>query len=153
MADSYALPDAPQESGSKRQKVEEALASIRGVIKASWRPLPAQTGDGTYIVPPRETGFFHDILTTRIQDVATLFEAKMAEVKGDPVDDKTYLMERIIQVDDPVTNKAPCPAKFHSTVQQQTPVHLGNGEEIIRNLYQYLVGRLTPSPTVVSYRP
>lgn len=117
MADQYLLPDAPQELVSGRQQFENALASISGVIKASLRPLPTQTGDGTYVVPPREKGVFHDILTTRMEDVKTLLEAKMAEVKGDPVDDKTYLMERIIQVGNSVSYEVPFPAKFHSIVQ------------------------------------
>lgn len=110
MADPFVLPNAPQEHVSDRQKFEEALHSISGVIKVSLRPLPTQTGDGSYIEPPSESGVFHDILRTRIEDVRTLHEAKMTELHGDPVDDKTYLMERIIQVDNPVTHEVPFPS-------------------------------------------
>lgn len=107
MADPFVLPNAPQEHVSDRQKLEEALDSVSGVIRASLRPLPTQTGDGSYIEPPSESGVFHDILITTIEDMKTLLKAKMTELNGDPVDDKTYLMERIIQVDNPTTHEVP----------------------------------------------
>lgn len=131
MADQYSLPDAPLEQVSGEQKIEQTLAAVSGVIKAAFRPLPTQTGDGNYIEAPKETGVFHDILMTRPEDVKTLLEAKMHEMSGDPVDDKTYLMERIIQVDNPITHEVSFPANSRSIVQQQTPVELEEREKFV----------------------
>ncbi len=118
MADQAPLSDALPEHTSKRQKIENALASISGVIKAASRPLPTQTGDGSYIVPPKETGLFHDIRMTRREDVQTLLKAQMLEMTGDPVDDKKYLMERLIQVDNTIVLDDLLLANSHFVVQR-----------------------------------
>ena len=92
------LPAAPIEHTSTRQEVEQAFASISGLIKASLRPLPKQTGDGTYITPPISTGLLEDLQKLHIQDVKTLIQTVKTQANSDPTDDRTYLMERIIQV-------------------------------------------------------
>lgn len=124
MADQYSLPNAPQEEPSKRKEIEHAIESIASAIKYALRPLPTQTGDGSYIVPPTRTGVFHDILETRPEDVKTLVETKLAEMTGDPVDDKTYLMERLIQVDGNIIPRVISPANSLSVVHQQAPIDL-----------------------------
>ncbi|KAA6414639.1 MAG: fatty acid oxygenase [Lasallia pustulata] len=97
MAEKDSLPNAPQEHTSTDQEIEDFFASISGVIKAASRPLPTQTGDGTYITPPSTNGVFDDILHTRFKDWKTLLDAGLSEMTGGPVNDKTYLMERIVQ--------------------------------------------------------
>ena len=98
MAEKYSLPDAPQEHTSEEQEIEDFFASISGVIKAAFRPLPTQTGDGTYITPPSTTGVVDSIFHTKLKDLKTLLDVSLSEITGDPVNDKTYLMERIVQV-------------------------------------------------------
>ncbi|MCJ1385278.1 hypothetical protein MMC17_008399 [Xylographa soralifera] len=92
------LPAAPVKHTSPRQEVEEAFASISSLIKASLRPLPKETGDGSYITPPISTGLLEDLQKLHIKDVKSLIQTVKAQATGDPTDDRTCLMERIIQV-------------------------------------------------------
>lgn len=93
------LPDTPPEQHIQfREKVDEAFRSVAGVIKAATAPLPTQTGDGTYIANTKPTGLLADLPHLRPGDVPALLEEAKSLLTGDPVDDKTYLMERLLKV-------------------------------------------------------
>lgn len=92
------LPNTPEKRSTVRQEIEETFASVRGLIKASLRPLPTQTGDGTYIVPPETAGLVEDLKTIGVADVQTLLEMVKSSINGEPTDDKKYLMERLIEL-------------------------------------------------------
>ena len=81
-----------------RRNVEEAFASITGLVKASLRPLPKDTGDATYVVKPEHSNIIKDISTTKFRDLLTLKELVEENVSHKPTDDKEYLMERVIQL-------------------------------------------------------
>ena len=98
MADSASLADVPVEQLPLRKQIETTITSVSGVIKASLRPLPTQTGDGSYINPPASTGLLQDLRKMGIKDAETLAEVFAGKVSGKPTNDKTYLMERVIQV-------------------------------------------------------
>ncbi|MCJ1472027.1 hypothetical protein MMC13_000672 [Lambiella insularis] len=98
MAGRASLPSVPVQQASLRQEVDKAFEDISGLIKASLRPLPKQTGDGSYITPPISTGLLQDLRKLSINDVETLIQTVKTGATGDPTNDKTYLMERIIQV-------------------------------------------------------
>lgn len=91
-------PSPPEDKTSDQQKVESAFASIKGLIKASLRPLPTETGDGAYITKPVSTGIVHDLHKLGLADLGALIETVKAQTTGDPTDDKSYLMERVIRV-------------------------------------------------------
>ena len=93
------LPDTPPEQHiTFREKVEDAFQSVAGVIKASSAPLPTKTGDGSYIKSTKPTGILSDLIHLRPGDISTLINVAKTKVTGDPVDDKTYLFERLLKV-------------------------------------------------------
>ena len=83
---------------ANRGDVESAFQKFAQLIHASNRPLPTQSGDGAYLEHAEPTGLMQDLRAIGIQDVATLMELMKSKVKGQPNDDKTMLMEHVIQV-------------------------------------------------------
>ena len=98
MAGRPSLPDTPIEKVPSRKDIEATFESIRGVIKASLRPLPTQTGDGSYITQPESTGLLPDLQKLGIRDMKALVGVIGAKASGKPTNDKEYLMEKVIQV-------------------------------------------------------
>ncbi len=79
-----------------RLDIEAALTSFSGLLSHSMRPLPEQTGDGSYLQHDVHPSFFKDLSTIGLNDVKTLKD-KIVNGKA-PIDDKTMLMERVIQL-------------------------------------------------------
>ena len=115
------LPAAPVKHTSIRQGVEEAFESISQLIKASLRPLPKQTGDGSYITPPISTGLLEDLQKLHIKDIKSLIQTVKAQATGDPTDDRTYLMERVIQVRAPLGFENYSTNVYHEQVAAELP--------------------------------
>lgn len=92
---------------SLRQEIEETLDSARSLIQSSLRPLPTQSGDGTYITPPQVTGLMKDLQKVGFEDAATLIELAKTTATGQKIDDKSYFMERLIKLAStlPLTSK------------------------------------------------
>lgn len=102
------IPKSPPEQQLDfRKKVVAAFESVIGVIRAAAAPLPTQTGDGSSIQTAKATGLLQDIFHMHSRDVITLAELAKDAVTGDPIDDKTFLMERLIQLASelPLTSK------------------------------------------------
>ncbi|KAJ5662754.1 Psi-producing oxygenase A [Penicillium macrosclerotiorum] len=74
------------------------LAQVEKVVAASLRPLPTETGDGTYIKSNTTTGLAQDLGHFDLKDVKTLAEVAKSSITGDPVNDRQYIMERVIQL-------------------------------------------------------
>lgn len=74
------------------------ISQILQVLSAALRPLPTETGDGTYVKGNTTTGFTKDLGHFGVGDVDTLAELAKGAVTGDAVDDREYIMERVIQV-------------------------------------------------------
>lgn len=74
------------------------IEKIGKVVEASLRPLPTETGDGSYIQTKKVTGFAKDLKHVDLNDVKTIVEVAKSAVTGDAVDDRNYVMEGIIQV-------------------------------------------------------
>ncbi|PLB52792.1 heme peroxidase [Aspergillus steynii IBT 23096] len=68
------------------------------VLHASRRPLPNQTGDGTYLEKEQSGSLFQDVRALGFRDVGTVRDIVKTKAKGEHTDDKTMLMERIIQL-------------------------------------------------------
>lgn len=92
------IPDAPVKRTTARQRIEDALESARGLVKASVRPLPLQTGDGSYINPPQIAGFIKDLQKIGVDDAGTLIKLAKTTISGEKINDKTYSMERVIKL-------------------------------------------------------
>jgi hypothetical protein len=91
--------ETPQEQTqtASREDVDSSLEQFAQLVHASRRPLPTQTGDGSYVsqgdVP---SSLFQDIKSLGFKDLGTLRE--VLQNKGHLQDDKSMLMERVIQV-------------------------------------------------------
>lgn len=82
-----------------RQQVEDNISQISQVIHAAMRPLPEQTGDGSYIPDANtQSGIWNNLSHVGIKDIATLTEVVKDGLSGAFVNDKDFLMERVIQV-------------------------------------------------------
>lgn len=93
-----------QSISSEHGGMAENFSKITKVVQAARRPLPTETGDGTYIEPENGGSLWRDLRALGIKDANTLkdlIENKaggLVKGSGQVVDDKTMLMERIIQV-------------------------------------------------------
>jgi hypothetical protein len=92
------LPSVPVEPEPITMEIHDLLTSIKGLIKASIGPLPTQTGDGTYTDCSVSTGLLKDLQKAGFKDISTLLDILKTKSTGEPTDDRSYLMERIIQV-------------------------------------------------------
>ena len=83
---------------AERGNVNSTFSQFAQVLHAAQRPLPTQTGDGSYLTKEESSGLLADIKNLGFKDIKTLKEVMENKAKGDLVDDKTYIMERVIQV-------------------------------------------------------
>lgn len=84
---------------ASRQDVESGFAQFAQLVHAAQRPLPNQTGDGTYVdEAAHHSSLWQDMRSLGFKDAKTLAEVMKNTASGALVDDKTMLMERVIQV-------------------------------------------------------
>lgn len=81
-----------------RAEVVAVFERYAQAIHASREPLPNQTGDGTYLKHDQSSGLINDIKSLGFRDINTVKDLIKSKASGELVDDKTYLMERIIQM-------------------------------------------------------
>lgn len=91
-------PTSDNDHGKGREEVSNTFAQFAQVLHASQRPLPLQTGDGTYVKRETPASLFENLKAIGIADVKTLKDVLANKAKRELIDDKTYLMERVIQV-------------------------------------------------------
>lgn len=90
---------AKSDRKSIRGDIARTFSQLNKVITASLRPLPTETGDGTYVTDPSATtGILKDIGHVHVKDVETLIDVTKSAATGEPVNDREYIMERVIQV-------------------------------------------------------
>lgn len=78
--------------------IGKKVAQVEQVIAASLRPLPTQTGDGSYIPTSTTTGLAKDLGHMQLKDAKTLLDVMESAATGEPINDREYIMERVIQV-------------------------------------------------------
>ena len=89
----------PDGHASLKQQVEDKVSQISQVIHAALRPLPKQTGDGSYLPEDKtELGIFSDLKHLGIRDIETLIDLVRSGASKALTNDKDLLMERIIKV-------------------------------------------------------
>ncbi|KAN0083249.1 hem peroxidase [Elaphomyces granulatus] len=95
-----AVARAPEgdDNSAKRHEVSATFEEYAQLIHASRRPLPTQTGDGTYLEHEHHSSLFQDLGVLGVKDFGTLMDVIKNKVTGGLVDDKTMLMEHIIQL-------------------------------------------------------
>lgn len=80
-------------------ETENTVRNIEKLEQESQRPLPKETGDGTYVEEETsKSTLWQDLRRLGIQDVNTLASMIKTEATGQYIDDKTMLMEHIMQV-------------------------------------------------------
>lgn len=86
----------------RKKSIEEAETSkfqeFKKLIHAATRPLPTETGDGSYIEDETSGGLWADFRALGMKDASTLVSMLENKLSGAFVDDKTMMMEHIIQV-------------------------------------------------------
>lgn len=83
---------------ASRGDVQSSFEQFAHLIHASERPLPTQTGDGSYLDHKEPSGLMADVKALGFKDVRTLMDVMKNKATGELQDDKTYLMEHTIQV-------------------------------------------------------
>ncbi|XXH03320.1 hypothetical protein Hte_009718 [Hypoxylon texense] len=82
-----------------REGISTVFAQFGQLLNASRRPLPTENGDGSYNTVAKRTGLKKDLKYLRMQDVRTVLDLARSKAKGEQVtDDKTMIMERVIQL-------------------------------------------------------
>ncbi|KAL7623519.1 hypothetical protein AAE478_007202 [Parahypoxylon ruwenzoriense] len=85
--------------GADREGVKAVFAQFGQLIHASRQPVPTQNGDSSYNTSTQRTGIKKDLKYLRMKDVRTILELARSKIKGEQlVDDKTMIMERVIQL-------------------------------------------------------
>lgn len=74
------------------------IVQVKQIVEASERPLPTETGDGTYIKEEKTTGIIKDIPHLSIKNLEGLAVMAKSAITGDNVNDRKYIMEQVIQV-------------------------------------------------------
>ena len=80
------------------EEVKESLEGLVGIVDASLRPLPTQTGNGTYLEDIPHGHLLKDLSNLQFRDFLTLGDLVKGKISTEPTDDKDYLMERVIKV-------------------------------------------------------
>lgn len=81
-----------------REQVSNIFKDFAQLVHASQRPLPTQSGDGSYLDHEVPSGMMADLRSMGFKDMKTLKDLIQTKASGALQDDKTYLMERVIQV-------------------------------------------------------
>ena len=91
-------PTHEHERTANRADVESTFQQFGQLVHASRRPLPTQSGDGAYLDHETHSGFMQDLKALGFKDYKTLTDVIKTKASGGLQDDKTYIMERVIQV-------------------------------------------------------
>ncbi|KAJ2894179.1 uncharacterized protein MKZ38_007881 [Zalerion maritima] len=98
-ATQYKAAPSKKEPKADKAGISQAFTQFGQLMQASSRPLPTQNGDGTYTVEKKRSSLKADLMTLKMKDIKTLVEVVKGKLKGPHVaDDKTMIMERVIQL-------------------------------------------------------
>ena len=89
--------EEPVDHSANRQEVESLFSKFAQLIHASQRPLPTQD-DGADYDHTEPSGLLQDLKTIGFKDVNTLMQVMRNKATGELQDDKTYMMEHVMQV-------------------------------------------------------
>ena len=91
-------PIEEEDHSAGRADVENTFAKFAQLVHASNRPLPTQTGDGSYLDHTEPSSLLKDIRTLGYKDAGTLMSVIKTKATGELQDDKTMTMEHVIHV-------------------------------------------------------
>jgi linoleate 8R-lipoxygenase/9,12-octadecadienoate 8-hydroperoxide 8R-isomerase len=98
-------PVKPSDIEQIRAKLESGFKKLASLISAVREPLPTETGDGTYLHYENDDptlwetikADLSDLGHLGITDIKTLIEVQEKANTHSATDDKTYIMEKLIQ--------------------------------------------------------
>lgn len=82
----------------KREEVQSTFQQYAQLLHAAQRPLPTESGDGSYLEEEVPSGLMKDLKNLGFQDVKTLMAVMQTKATGALADDRTYIMEKVIQL-------------------------------------------------------
>ncbi|KAF2090084.1 hypothetical protein K490DRAFT_71754 [Saccharata proteae CBS 121410] len=86
-----------------RKEVSDAVSNFTTLFRQVKKPLPTETGDGTYVTDQEKSKIdeveegLKDLSDLNITDFETLKTALKQKIDGEPTDDRTYFMEHLIR--------------------------------------------------------
>jgi linoleate 8R-lipoxygenase / 9,12-octadecadienoate 8-hydroperoxide 8R-isomerase len=93
------MPTAASSGIPSRADIVSALTQIGNAMNASFRPVPTQTGDYTSLSHGEaKSSVLSEVKYLSIRNVQTLKDMLVEGLEGGFVDDRTYIMERVIQL-------------------------------------------------------
>ena len=98
-------PKEMEDHTASRADVESSFSKFAQLIHASNRPLPNQTGDGSYLDHSEPSSLMQDIRSIGFKDVNTLMQVMKTKATGELQDDKTMMMEHVMQASSPVRHR------------------------------------------------
>ena len=97
--ESIKMPMSPSSDIPSRADIENALGQISNALHSSFRPLPTPTADNTYLPEGKaKSNLLSEVKHLSIRNVQTLKDVLLDGLEGNLVDDRTYVMERVIQL-------------------------------------------------------
>ncbi|KAF1811212.1 hypothetical protein P152DRAFT_64982 [Eremomyces bilateralis CBS 781.70] len=102
-------PVVPSDIEKIRSSIDTNFKKFAELMSNIRKPVPDQTGNGSHLklqddtpaIVKKVTDNLSDLSHLGIQDITTLLEAFSHTKNGELVDDKSYFMERLIQVPPP----------------------------------------------------
>ncbi|KAL4882931.1 heme peroxidase [Aspergillus karnatakaensis] len=97
-------PPAPRRSSSdsghsaESEDIPAVFEKHAQVLHASSRPIPHQGGEAAYLDKEHPSGLFNDLRSLGFKDFSSLKDVIKTKINGELTDDKTMIMERIIQI-------------------------------------------------------
>lgn len=96
----------------------QSISQLEQAVSASLRPLPTETGDGSYVKDSSSTGLVKDLSHIDLADIKTILDVIKSAATGDLIDDRKYITERVIQVSCVLDTRL-----FGSVLLTQTSLH------------------------------
>ncbi|KAL4945149.1 hypothetical protein BDV06DRAFT_47700 [Aspergillus oleicola] len=95
---------APRRSSSdsgnsaESEDIPPVFEKYAQVLHASSRPVPHQGGEAAYLEKEHPSGLFNDLKSLGLKDYSSLKDVIKTKINGELTDDKTMIMERVIQI-------------------------------------------------------
>ncbi|KAL2868395.1 peroxidase/cytochrome P450 family protein [Aspergillus lucknowensis] len=91
-------PSSDSGHGADGEDTPAVFEKYAQVLHASSRPIPHQGGEAAYLEKEHPSSLFHDLRSLGFKDFASLKDVIETKINGELTDDKTMIMERIIQI-------------------------------------------------------
>jgi linoleate 10R-lipoxygenase len=90
--------DSSKEISVTRSDVQSTFEQFAQLIHAAQRPLPIQSGDGSYLTKEESGGILADLKALGLRDIRTIRHIMEDKAGGKPQDDRLMHMEEVMQL-------------------------------------------------------